>query len=102
MAEKRGQGLSAAKAARLLDGYSRSGQTRRDYCRHLGIPVSTLDYYRRRQSQQRGQELIPVTVVAPASGAGFTLVLNNGRRIESHWDFREGDLARLVQVAEQA
>jgi hypothetical protein len=30
----------------------------------------------------------------------FTLVLANGRRIESGWGFREPDLARLIRIAE--
>jgi hypothetical protein len=30
----------------------------------------------------------------------FVLVLSNGRRIESGWQFPDGDLARLIRVAE--
>jgi hypothetical protein len=32
--------------------------------------------------------------------AGFTLVLANGRRIESSWSFTEADLQRLIRAAE--
>jgi hypothetical protein len=32
--------------------------------------------------------------------AGFTLVLGNGRRIESSWSFAEADLARLIRAVE--
>ena len=68
MAEKRGPGLSAAGAGRLLYGYSRSGQTRSEYCRQreFPFPLSTITV---RQSQQRDQELIPVTVVASTPGS---------------------------------
>ncbi len=30
----------------------------------------------------------------------FVLVLSNGRRIESGWQFHDADLARLIRVAE--
>jgi hypothetical protein len=30
----------------------------------------------------------------------FVLVLSNGRRIESGWQFQDADLARLIRVAE--
>jgi hypothetical protein len=30
----------------------------------------------------------------------FTLMLANGRRIESAWNFSEADLARLIRIAE--
>ena len=40
-------------------------------------------------------------LTAPAEApASFALVLRNGRRIESGWNFREADLARVIRVAE--
>ena len=102
MAQRRGQELSVTESARLLDDYERSGLSRRDYCRQTRIPVSTLDYYRRRQSKQPIRPLVPVTVLQPTSHTGFTLVLTNGRRIEGNWDFLDQDLARLVWIAEQS
>jgi len=30
----------------------------------------------------------------------FVLVLSNGRRIESGWQFQDADLARLIRVVE--
>jgi len=102
MAQKREGGLSAAEAARLMDGFERSNLTRRDYCERVGIPVTTLDYYRRRQAQRQTVSLVPVKVLDPVRGPGFTLVLSNGRRIESSWDFACEGLSRLVRIAEQA
>lgn len=110
MSQPRGKGLSAAEAARLIEGYENGDLTRREYCRRLGIPVTTLDYYRRRQgqSEQGGRkrrlaaELVEVKLAEPARVGGFALVLSNGRRIESGWGFPEQDLARVVRVAEQA
>jgi hypothetical protein len=37
---------------------------------------------------------------AVESHRSFVLVLSNGRRIESGWQFPDGDLARLIRVAE--
>ena len=96
-------GLSEAEVARLLNGYERSGLTRRAYCAEAGIAVTTLDHHRRRRAQSGSMALVPVEIVEPArSGAGFALVLGNGRRIESGWNFTSEELARLVRVAEEA
>jgi hypothetical protein len=47
--------------------------------------------------------LLRVNVESDAeSGAVFTLVLGNGRRIESGWRFGEAELARLIRVVEGA
>jgi len=102
MAQTRGYGLSAAEATRLLDGFERSNLTRRDYCERAGVPVSTLDYYRRRRALRQSGSLVPVKVLDPLRSPGFTLVLSNGRRIESSWDFAGEELSRLVRIAEQA
>jgi hypothetical protein len=108
MARTRGNGLSAAQAAELLQGYERSKLTRSEYCAEVGIPLTTFDYYRRRQAlnkaagRKRSARLAPVKVIETSFSRGFVLVLNNGRRIESDWDFANNELARLVKVAEQA
>jgi hypothetical protein len=106
MARTRGNGLSAAEATRLLEGYERSKLTRSDYCAQVGIPVTTLDYYRRRlggnRKARRPAALAAVRVIQPERSHGFVLVLNSGRRIESGWGFASEELARLVRVAEQA
>ena len=102
MAKTRGYGLSAAEAARLLDGFERSNLTRRNYCERVGIPVTTLDYYRRQEAKRQTEALVAVKILDPGRSHGFTLVLSNGRRIESSWDFAGEELSRLVRIAEQA
>jgi hypothetical protein len=108
MAQRRGNGLSAAQAAELLEGYERSNMTRREYCAQIGIPLTTFDYYRRRQASNKSARqkpparLAPVKIIEANHSRGFVLVLSNGRRIESDWSFQSSELARLVQVAEQA
>ena len=44
-----------------------------------------------------------VKVESPAEpGPGFVLMLGNGRRIASGWEFGETALARLIRIAESA
>lgn len=98
----------------LMKKYQQSGLTREEFSRREGIPVSTLDYYRREQAR-RGQEqkgepaqrLIRVRVShakteAVGESASFAVVLQNGRRIECGANFDERSLERLIGVAERA
>ena len=92
---------SAEEVQRLLDEYRQSGEGRTEYCRRQGIPVTTLDYYVRRQTLKTRPRLARVKLTTAANpAASFALVLGNGRRIESGWNFRDADLARLIRVAE--
>ena len=91
---------SAEEVQRLLDEYRQSGEGRTEYCRRQGIPVTTLDYYVRRQTLKTRPRLARVKLTAPAPAASFALVLRNGRRIESDWNFRDTDLGRLIRIAE--
>jgi hypothetical protein len=94
----------------LIVGYERSGMTRQRYCDQHGIPVSTFAYYRRRSQEQRaksqGQRLMRVEVSRPEQQPGrvegFMLTLAKGRRIESHWNFGEQELMRLIRIVEAA
>jgi hypothetical protein len=92
---------SKEEIRRIVEGFARSGLTRREYCAKRNLAVTTLDYWRRTQ-KQRKPNLVEVAIqpaTAPDSG-GFALVLANGRRIESSWRFAEADLARAIRVAE--
>jgi hypothetical protein len=93
---------SAEEIQRLLEDFRQSGETRTTFCLRVGIPVTTLDYYRHRQARQARPRLARVKLTAPASdpAATFTLVLRNGRRIETNWSFRDADLARLIRIAD--
>jgi hypothetical protein len=101
----------AEQTARLVAGWERSEMTQREYCERHGIPETTFAYYRRRAREQQRRSkpvrLVPVSIVSrqasvAAGSGGFTLVLVNGRRIESGWGVAEEDLAGLVRVAERA
>ena len=85
----------------IVEGFAKSRMTRREYCAKHGVAVTTLDYWRRVQ-KQRKPKLIEVAIepARPQTCGGFALVLVNGRRIESPWEFAEADLARAIRVAE--
>ena len=83
----------------LVEGFTKSGMTRREYCAKHGIGMSTLDYWRRTLRKQK-PKLVRVAIEEAEPLTGFTLVLANGRRIESAWRFADADLQRLIRVAE--
>jgi transposase-like protein len=83
----------------IVEGFAKSGMTRREYCAKHGIGMTTLDYWRRAHRQQKPR-LVEVAVEQAELPAGFALVLGNGRRIESSWSFSEADLQRLIRAAE--
>jgi hypothetical protein len=93
---------SAEEIKKLVEKYQASGLTQIEYCRQTGMVLSTLGRYLRRRSNP-SQQLIRVEVEsAREQFAGFVLVLANGRRIETGWGFGDGDLARVIRVAESA
>jgi hypothetical protein len=82
----------------LVEGFAKSGMTRREYCAKHKIAMTTLDYWRR--AHESKPKLVEVAIESQPQPGGFTLALANGRRIESSWRFGEGELARLIRVAE--
>ena len=94
--------LSEEEIRAIVEQYRGSGLSRRQFSEQIGIHITTLDHYRRRYSKAKQTRLIPVTVVPSLRSAGFTIVLGNGRRIESQWEFHEPALSRLVQLLERS
>jgi len=90
---------SKEEIRRLVDGFAKSGMTRREYCAKHRIGMSTMDYWRRARRKQK-PTLLPVALEVVQPQTGFALVLANGRRIESAWSFAEADLQRLIRIAE--
>src|SRR5205823_8976908 len=91
---------STEEIQQILERYRASGLSQLEYCRQTGVVLRTLGRYLRR-SQSPEQQLVRVKVEAPPEpGAGFVLMLGNGRRIASGWDFGDAELARLIRVAE--
>jgi len=81
----------------IVEDYTKSGMTRREYCEKHKISVTTLDYWRRTQKSK--PKLVEVAIETQPD-TGFVLVLANGRRIKSSWKFAETDLLRLIRAAE--
>ena len=98
-------GMAARRTAEeirnLVDGYQQRTITRAEYCLQQGITHSALGYYLRRYGK-KVTRFARVKLASPSSEAAgrFSLLLCNGRRIESAWNFRDGDLARLIRIAE--
>jgi transposase-like protein len=91
---------SKREIRRIVEGFAKSGLTRREYCAKHGVAMTTLDYWRRAHRRQK-PTLVPVAIEeAHHPLAGFALVLANGRRIESSWSFAEADLRRLIRALE--
>lgn len=100
---------TAEEVERLVKGYEESGLSREEYCRREGVAVTTLDYYRQRSARRllaarraAASSLVKVKLEgAPMQTPGvFALVLGNGRRIESGWNFGDAEMARLIRIAE--
>lgn len=85
----------------IVEGFAKSGLTRREYCAKRNLAVTTLDYWRRTQTQRKPKLMeVAIQPATARDSGGFALVLANGRRIESSWRFAEADLARAIRVAE--
>ena len=93
---------SSEDGRKMLEEFERSGLTRREYCDQNHVPITTLDYWRWKKNKETKPGLVKVTVEGEQPSPGFSVMLANGRRIESSWSFRETELARVIRVAETA
>jgi len=91
---------SSEEIQQVIEQFRASGLSQIEYCRQTGVALSSLSRYLRRIEHQ-SQRLVLVKIESrPEPGAGFVLMLGNGRRIASGWEFGETELARLIRVAE--
>jgi len=98
MAQRR----NANEIQQIVEQFQASGLSQMAYCRQTGMVLSTLGRYLRR-IQSPEQRLVRVKMETPAEpSAGFMLMLGNGRRISSGWEFTDAELARLIRVVESA
>jgi hypothetical protein len=91
-----------AEGLRIVEELARSGLQRRQFCEQNNLPMTTLDYWRWRKTKAAKPQLLAVSVKNGESSPGFSVVLPNGRRIESPWNFRDSDLARLIRAVASA
>jgi hypothetical protein len=101
-----GKTATAEQIEQLLTDYRNRGEmTRRGFCESRDMSLSMLDYYLRRygtSTKAQAAKLVRVNVRTVEASGRFTLVLANGRRIESTWNFADAELARLIRIVEGA
>lgn len=95
---------SAEEIRQIVERYTASGLSQREFSEQTGIRLSTLGRYVRREGRSEApQQLVRVKLESPPEpDTGFVLVLGKGRRIASGWEFSDGALSRLIRVVEQA
>jgi hypothetical protein len=100
MAQRR----SPEEVRQVVQQYTASGLSQREFSQQTGIKLSTLGRYIRREGRSDGpQQLVRVKLEAPTEpDTGFVLLLGNGRRIASGWEFSDTALAKLIRVVEHA
>jgi hypothetical protein len=100
MAQRR----SAEEVRQIVEQYAASGLSQREFSQQTGIKLSTLGRYVRREGRSDApQQLVRVQLQPPAEPeTGFVLMLGNGRRIASGWEFSDTALAKLIRVVERA
>ena len=95
---------TAKRLTKLAAAYERGDLTRREFCERHNIPVTTLDYYRRRLHQTEPVRFLAVHVEPGHTSAiaGLAVVLANGRRIEFCQSFSSSEFTQLLRTLEQA
>ena len=95
---------SAEEVRQVVEQYTASGLSQREFSEQTGIKLSTLSrYVRDERRSDAPQQLVRVNLEAPVEpDTGFVLMLGNGRRVASGWDFSEVALAKLIRVVEHA
>lgn len=107
----------------LVDAFESSGLRRREFCQKHDIAVGTLDLWRKRRRQERGEDaghrrgarevharadmgsdgrLVAEELAGTASSGRLAVVLPRGRRVEVFEGFDAATLERLLAVLEQA
>jgi transposase-like protein len=95
---------SPEEVRQIVQQYAASGLSQREFSEQSGIKLSSLGrYVRRERRPDAPQQLVRVKLEAVAEpDTGFVLMLGNGRRIASGWEFSDAALAKLIRVAEHA
>jgi hypothetical protein len=95
---------NAEEVRQVVEQFTASGLSQREFSQQTGIKLSTLGRYVRREARRDApQQLMRVKLeVAAEPDTGFVLMLGNGRRIASGWEFSGTALAKLIRVVEHA
>ncbi len=87
----------AEQRRQVVEEFERSGLSRGEFCSERNLSVGTLDNWRRKV---RRTTFVRLQLAQAAVQSGLTLILTNGRRIETRGSFDEQELARLIRAAE--
>lgn len=100
MAQRR----SVEEVRQVVEQYTASGLSQREFSQQTGIKLSTLGrYVQRAKRTETAEHLVRVKLEVPAEpDTGFVLMLGSGRRIASGWQFSETALTKLIRVVEHA
>src|SRR5260370_29059280 len=114
---------SRTEVEQLVDAFESSGLRRREFCQKHDVAVGTLDFWRKRRRQERGEvaghrrgarkvharaemgsdgRLVAVELAGTATSGRLAVVLPRGRRVEVSEGFDAATLERLLAVLEQA
>jgi hypothetical protein len=116
------QRRSRTEVEQLVDAFESSGLRRREFCQKHDVAVGTLDFWRKRRRQERGEvarhqlgarkvharaemgsdgRLVAVELAGTATIGRLAVVLTRGRRVEVSEGFDGATLERLLAVLEQ-
>jgi len=117
------QRRSRAEVEQLVDAFESSGLRRREFCQKHDVVVGTLDFWRKRRRQKRGEvashqrearrvhvgaevatsgRVVAVELAGTGASGRLAVVLPRGRRVEVSEGFDAATLERLLAVLEQA
>ena len=87
---------SKEEIRRIVEGFAKSGVTRREYCAKHRVAMTTLDYWRRAHRKQKPR-LVEVEVEPAQPAGGFALVLANGKTVRDAktWNEKRRPESRL-------
>ncbi len=83
-----------------MTGYRSRGMSRKAYSQEMGIAVTTLDYYLRRENGRDRKQagVLAVELEPSVAQSPLTLILREGLRLEVPAGFDEATLRRLLSV----
>ena len=92
---------NAEQRQRAVADFERSGLSRQQYCAQHQLSVNTFGNWRRKVKAAKFVRVEVERTPMPPPGR-LSLVLTNGRRIETETGFDERELARLIRAAESS
>lgn len=94
--------VNAAEWHKKLEAWKSSGKTRSEFCREHGIPMSTFDYWKRKQKGAKmrvpGFVKMPLSVSTGEKTAKIRIVVDGRYSVELNAGFETSDLITVLQA----